>query len=170
MLAAKRLANREKKDRKIWLYDTYTGLPKPDTELDVDILGNRAIDGWEPRTSGDGQTFWGYATEEDVRSNMASTGYPEENLRFIRGLVEETIPSQAPEQIALLRIDTDWYASYCHILEHLYDRVSVGGVIIFDDYGQFLGARKAVDEFRRKQGIHSYLHRVDFSSRIMIKS
>jgi len=169
MLAAKRLANRAKTSKAIWLYDTYTGLPRPDTDVDVDILGNRAIDGWEPRTTGDGQTYWGYATEDDVRSNMSSTGYPDERFRFIRGLVEDTIPGQTPEKISLLRIDTDWYASYCHILEYLYDRVSEGGVIIFDDYGQFLGARKAVDEFRSKRKIHSYMHRVDFSCRMMIK-
>lgn len=169
MLAAKRLTERTCQNKRLWLYDTFTGLPRPDTQLDVDILGNRAIDGWEPRNTCGGETYWGYATEEDVRSNMLSTGYPEENLRFVAGMVEETIPSQSPEKISLLRIDTDWYASYRHILEHLFERVSIGGIIIFDDYGQFLGARKAVDEFRTKHDIRSFMHRVDFSCRIMIR-
>lgn len=169
MLAAKRLTQRSCQSKRLWLYDTFTGLPKPDTQVDVDILGNRAIDGWEPRNTCEGETYWGYATEEDVRSNMLSTGYPEENLRFVRGMVEDTIPGQAPDKISLLRIDTDWYASYRHVLENLFERVSIGGIIIFDDYGQFLGARKAVDEYRSKHGVRSFMHRVDFSCRIMIR-
>jgi hypothetical protein len=68
------------------------------------------------------------------------------------GLVEETIPGEAPEEIALLRLDTDWYGSTLHELEHLYDRVPSGGVIVLDDYGHWEGARRAVDEFLGRRG------------------
>jgi DNA-binding LacI/PurR family transcriptional regulator len=61
--------------------------------------------------------------------------------------VQVTVPAQAPEQIALLRLDTDWYESTRHELMHLYDRVTPGGVIIIDDYDYWEGSRQAVDEF-----------------------
>jgi O-methyltransferase len=169
MLAALELRRRGMADRELWLYDTFVGLPKPDAGLDIDILGHRAIDGWEARTLSDGRTYWAYATEADVRANMAGTSYPEALLRFVPGLVEETIPRVAPARIALLRIDTDWYASYWHALRELYDRVVPGGVVIFDDYGHFKGARQAVDEFRAERRITAPLLRVDYSCRMMIK-
>lgn len=155
--------------RDLWLYDTFSGLPRPDPEIDVDVLGNRMIDGWEPREVEGGRALWAYADEADVRSNMAQAGYPQERTRFVAGLVEETIPGDAPKQIALLRIDTDWHSSYVHILEHLYDRVAPGGILLFDDYGQLLGARRAVDDFRRSRGLHSPMIRIDFSCRMMLK-
>ncbi len=168
MTMALELLRREKADRVLWLYDTFAGLPRPDP-VDVDVLGNRAIDGWDAHTLPDGQTLWAYADEADVRRNMNSTGYPAAQMRFVAGMVEDTIPQTAPERIAILRVDTDWYASYRHILDHLYDRVVPGGVIIFDDYGHFGGARKAVDEFRAQRHIASPLMRADYSCRVMLK-
>lgn len=169
MTAALSLQRSGDMTRTLWLFDTFSGLPAPDEELDVDILGNRAIDGWRPRAESAESSLWAYADEADVRANMATTGYPEGRLRFVKGMVEETVPKEAPERIALLRIDTDWYASYKHLLEHLYDRVTPGGLVIFDDYGQFLGARQAVDEFREARGLSAPMFRVDFSCRIMPK-
>jgi O-methyltransferase len=169
MLAALELKRRGVADRELWLYDTFAGLPQPDAGIDIDILGHRAIDGWESRTLPDGRTYWAYADEADVRSNMAKTDYPEALLRFVPGLVEETIPRLAPARITVLRIDTDWYASYRHVLRELYDRVVPGGVVIFDDYGHFRGARQAVDEFRAERRITAPLLRIDYSCRMMIK-
>ncbi len=156
-------------DRDLWLYDTFAGLPRPDPALDVDILGNRAIDGWQATTLTDGRTYWAYADQKDVRRNVGSTGYPADRQHFVAGLVEETIPRVVPDRIALLRIDTDWYASYRHVLRELYQHVVPAGVIIFDDYGHFVGARKAVDEFRAENNIAAPLIRVDYSCRLMIK-
>ena len=95
---------------------------------------------------------WAIAGLEDVREGMAETGYPADRVHLHPGLVEDTIPREAPEQIALLRLDTDWYSSTLHELEHLYDRVPSGGIVIFDDYGHWLGARQAVDEFLARRG------------------
>jgi O-methyltransferase len=169
MLMALALIRAKKTESTLWLFDTFAGLPRPDPELDIDILGNRAIDGWTPRSFSEDQAHWAYADEADVRANMARTDYPQEKLRFVVGKVEKTIPDKAPEKISLLRIDTDWHASYDHILPHLYDRVVPGGIIIFDDYGQFLGARKAVDDFIANKNIVSPMIRVDYSCRMMIK-
>lgn len=155
--------------RPLWLYDTFAGLPRPHAEVDVDVLGNRAIDGWQMRNLSGETSVWAYADEAEVRANMASTGYPEHLLRFVVGKVEETIPAAMPDRIALLRIDTDWYESYRHLLGTLYDRLVPGGVLLLDDYGHMLGAKRAVDEFRRERGIHAPLLRVDYSCRMMIK-
>ena len=88
---------------------------------------------------------------------------------MVPGLVEDTVPSQAPEVIALLRLDTDWYKSTWHELEHLYPRLSVGGVLIIDDYGHWEGARRAVDEFIEAKGLRLFLSRIDYTGRLAIK-
>jgi hypothetical protein len=169
MLIAREILRSGTAPRLLWLYDTFAGLPRPDSKVDVDVLGNRAIDGWQARNLSGETSIWAYADEAEVRANMASTGYPEDFLRFVVGKVEETIPTRCPERIALLRIDTDWYCSYRHLLDTLYDKLVPGGVLLLDDYGHMLGARRAVDEFRRERGIYTPLLRVDYSCRLMIK-
>lgn len=170
MLMALELLRSGAMPRPLWLYDTFAGLPRPDAEIDVDVLGNRGIDGWLPRNFSNDTSVWAYADEVDVRANIASTGYPEIMTHFIVGRVEETVAAQCPERLALLRIDTDWYASYAHLLDTLYDRIVPGGVLLLNDYGHMLGARRAVDEFRHKRGIHLPMLRVDYSCRLMIKA
>ena len=99
-----------------------------------------------------------------VRANLESTGYPPDRISYVCGLVEETIPASAPQQIALLRLDTDWHSSTAHKLEHLYPRLSSAGVLIVDDYGHYRGARKAVDEYFERfsdPACQSRLHRPD---------
>ncbi|WP_439579732.1 TylF/MycF/NovP-related O-methyltransferase [Elioraea sp.] len=169
MLMAHELLRSGAADRTLWLYDTFSGLPRPNAEIDVDVLGNRAIDGWQMRNLAGDTSVWAYADEAEVRANMAATGYPEALTRFVAGKVEQTIPATMPERIALLRIDTDWYDSYRHLLRTLYDRLVPGGVLLLDDYGHMLGAKRAVDEFRQERGIRQPLLRVDYSCRMMLK-
>ena len=108
--------------------------------------------------------------EESVRETVLSTGYPEEQVHIVRGPVEDTIPGKAPERLALLRLDTDWYESTYHELVHLYPRLSVGGVLIIDDYGHWEGARRAVDEYFAAAGSRPLLNRIDYTGRIAIKA
>jgi UDP-N-acetylmuramate-alanine ligase len=75
------------------------------------------------------------ASLDDVRTGMGQVGYPSHRIHYHQGLVEETVPAQAPDRIAILRLDTDWYESTRHELEHLYPRLSPGGVLVIDDYG-----------------------------------
>ena len=82
--------------------------------------------------------------------------------------MEDTIPGAAPDVIALLRLDTDWYESTKHELEHLYDRLSPGGVLIIDDYDYWEGSRKAVDEFIAATGVRLLLVPVD-TARVAVK-
>jgi len=113
---------------------------------------------------------WAYGALEEVKRNLLSTGYPAERIFFVKGKVEETIPMSAPAQIALLRLDTDWYESTYHELVHLYPRLSSGGVLIIDDYGHWKGARRAVDAYISEQKLRLLLNRIDYTGRICVKS
>jgi O-methyltransferase len=154
-------------DRRLHLYDTFAGMSAP-TGDDVDVKGRPAQGQFDRMADGD-KNLWCYAGLDEVRANLASTGYPEAHLRFMKGKVEETIPEGAPEKIALLRLDTDWYDSTRHELEHLYPRLVTGGVLIIDDYGHWQGARNAVDEYFAAHGIKPLLSRIDYTGRMMLK-
>jgi O-methyltransferase len=170
MVAAHALMMRSSKTRNLFLFDTFEGLPRPDEEKDEDVWGNRAIDGWLPRSVDSDRSHWAEAGETEVRDNLLSTGYPGDRLKLVKGMVERTIPAAAPAQIALLRLDTDWYRSTKHELEHLFGRLSPKGVLIIDDYGHFKGARAAVDEFFAERGNPILLNRVDYSGRVGVKT
>ena len=72
--------------------------------------------------------------------------------------------------ISLLRLDTDWYASTKHELVHLYPKLVAGGVLIIDDYGDWEGARQAVDEYLGAlPGPAPFLHRIDETGRLLFK-
>ncbi|HLF75973.1 MAG TPA: TylF/MycF/NovP-related O-methyltransferase [Dehalococcoidia bacterium] len=149
------------------LYDTFEGMTKP-TEVDVDFAGLSALEDWDQNRL---NPFYAPARApiDEVKSLVFATGYPQENFHFIKGPVEQTLPKEAPRQIALLRLDTDWYESTKHELVHLYPLLSPGGVLILDDYGHFEGARKAADEYFQEQGINVLLNRIDYSGRLAIK-
>jgi len=141
---ARTLLGRAAADRDLHLFDTFAGMPPP-TEVDRRVAGLPAREMLDrrPRTA----NIWGIADLDDVRAGMSATGYPAERIHYHPGLVEETLPAEAPDTIALLRLDTDWYASTKHELEHLYDRVTPGGVIVSEDYDYGGGWPRAVDEF-----------------------
>ncbi len=156
-------------DRDIYLFDTFEGMPFPE-EVDVFYTGEKAVDEWKAKRRPDGSSDWVNSSLEETRANVATIKeYPADRLLFVKGLVEDTLPSQAPQQIALLRLDTDFYRSTKHELMHLYPRLVPGGVLIIDDYGAFSGARKATDEYFRGQGIPIFLARVDEHVRIAVK-
>lgn len=167
MLAALSLKALGDTSRTLYLYDTYTGMSEP-TEKDVKWSGQAAQDSWPDLQQGD-HNAWCYAPEAEVRKNMAATGYPQERLVFVKGKVEETIPGTVPPSIAILRLDTDWYESTLHELEHLYPLLSPGGVLLLDDYGSWQGARQATDEFLDRHKIRAFLHRIDYSGRLLVK-
>jgi hypothetical protein len=124
---------------------------------------------FERSRRGSDTSDWCYASLEDVRQNLASTGYGMERIAFVKGKVEDTLPGSAPDSISLLRLDTDWYESTLHELVHLFPRLSAGGVLIIDDYGHWRGARRAVDEYLRDNSIRMLFDRVDYSGRIAVK-
>lgn len=170
MAAALTLLRRGDTRRDLYLFDTFEGMSPP-TDADVMFDGQRAEDILKEKPPAEGfGNYWCVAGLEDVKRNVQSTGYPQEKLHFVKGKVEDTIPAQAPAEIALLRLDTDWYESTAHELKHLYPRLARNGVLIIDDYGHWLGARKAVDEYFAQQTFRPLLNRLDYTGRLAIKS
>lgn len=166
MAAALALMARGDTSRELWLYDTYTGMSEP-TAADASHRGESAA-AQLARTKR-GQGVWCEAGLDDVRANLLSIGYPRERIHFVEGKVEDTIPATLPGTTALLRLDTDWYESTRHELVHLYPLLSRHGVLVIDDYGHWQGARKAVDEFFASRTEPAFLHRVDYTARLLVK-
>ena len=165
MAAALRLIQLEAADRDLFLFDTFEGMSEPGAE---DRNRQGQAPGQSPM-SGVRDDRWCYCPLDEVRNNLSTTSYPVEHLHFVQGTVESTIPDQSPDQIAILRLDTDWYSSTRHELIHLYPRLVRGGVLIIDDYGYWQGARQAVDEYIEQNSLRLLLHRIDHSARICIK-
>ena len=111
---------------------------------------------------------WAVASLEDVQAGFATVPYPSERVHYVKGPIEQTIPAQMPDQIAILRLDTDWYESTAHEFEHLYPRLVSGGVLMIDDYGFWKGSREATDEFMERTGERLLLVRMD-SGRVAVK-
>jgi O-methyltransferase len=168
MVVARTLLELDAADRDLYLFDTYTGMTAP-TDEDLDHHGRAASSTFVERADGDQTSRWCRAGIATVRANLARTGYPPDRLHFVAGMVEQTIPAQAPARIALLRLDTDWYVSTRHELEHLWPRLVAGGVCIIDDYGHWRGSRQAVDEYLAAQGVSVLLHRLDYAGRLIVK-
>lgn len=160
-------------DRDVYLFDTFEGMTAP-TDEDVSSYHEPAINTWR-RDQEAGRQSWDYYfdpslyTLKTVQDLLFSTGYPPERLHFVVGPVEETLPARAPAKIAVLRLDTDWYESTKHEMMHLYPSVSIGGVLIIDDYGHWDGARRAVDEYFAQCESRPLLCRTDYTGRIGTK-
>jgi hypothetical protein len=170
MLIAETLLALDESSRRIFLFDTFAGHPRPDVEKDIDIWGNRAIDEWQRTKGDDDHGQWAYASLEEVRANLALTGYPADDLVFVKGRVEETVLDlDALHRIALLRLDTYWYESTEAGLEHLYPRLVSGGVLVVDDYGHYKGQQLAVDEYLTARKEPILLNRIDYSCRLGVK-
>ena len=168
MAAALTLLRLHVTDREPYLFDTFMGMPEPGPE-DQSHTGNSALEEWRKIEPEEPIGNWCRADLEQVRANVLAIGYPMAKIRFVKGPVEETLAAAAPERIALLRLDTDWYESTLHELELLYPRLPHGGILIVDDYGHWAGARKAVDEYIARNGLALFLGRIDYTGRIAVK-
>jgi hypothetical protein len=169
MAAALAIMEMGSRDRQLYLFDTFNGMTEP-SAVDIDYKGTLATAIWKSKKRNSGSA-WCFSPIEDVKHHLCSIGYPAHQMHFVKGDIMDTVPGQAPYEIALLRLDTDWYRSTLHELIHLYPRVSDGGVVIIDDYGYWRGCKQAVDDyfhmFRRSPIL---LNRIDHSGRIGVKS
>jgi hypothetical protein len=166
-IAARTLLALGDTSRELHLFDTFEGMPPP-SERDTRRSDERAAAELLAEESRAESLVWAVATLEDVKHGMEQVGYPADRVHYVQGRVEETIPGQAPEQISILRLDTDWYESTKHELDHLYPRLSSGGVVMFDDYGYWEGAREAVDEWLDATGERLLLMRMG-TGRLAVK-
>lgn len=168
MIMADMLLSLGETKRKIYLYDTFTGMSKP-SKYDVNYTDKSySLRTWKKGIRKDHNEM-SYAPIEEVRTNILKIGYPKKNIVFVMGKVEDTIPNVMPQNIALLRLDTDWYESTKHEMNYLFPKLNKHGVLIIDDYGHWAGAKKAVDEYIKKNKVSILLNRVDYTCRIGLK-
>ena len=137
--------------RRVWVADSFAGLPAPD--------------GRYPQDEGDPHhTFRHLAiSESEVRRNFERYRLLDERVRFLPGWFHETLPCAPIEKIAVLRLDGDMYGSTWDALTALYPRVSPKGFIIIDDYGAIERCRQAVEDFRAQHSISAPLTRIDWT-------
>lgn len=167
MAAARTLAELGDRGRDLYLFDTFDGIVSPGPR-DLHRSGSPATDLLRRAVMSKDDSGWRAVPLEDVRSALDLVGYPTDRIHYVKGRVEQTIPDQAPDGIAILRLDTDWYESTRHELAFLYPRVALGGVVIVDDYGHWQGARRAVDEYFATRSPRPLLHRVDDTARVAV--
>lgn len=141
-------------DRKIWLFDSFQGLPQP-TEKD----GQKA----------QACCWWCHGDLSKVEEVFEKLSIPETRTRIVKGWFHDTFPSVDIQDIALLHIDADWYESVKLCFERFYDSVRPGGFIVIDDYGHWEGARRATNEFLETRGINARLTKVDYTGRYFQK-
>ena len=136
------LAAHGESSRQVWLADSFSGLPAPDA-------------GRYPSDQGIDYTGFGELAVglEQVRGNFARFRLLDDRVRFLPGWFAETLPDAPIEQIAVLRLDGDLYASTIDALEALYPRLAPGGFCIVDDYGALETCRRAVTDFRDRHAI-----------------
>ena len=160
-------------DRRVWLFDTFAGMTEP-SALDIDCHGQSAeilMD--ESADRKETELVWAHASLDEVRRNIASTGYDPALVEFVVGDVRKTLRMPAMESIALLRLDTDFYDSTLIELDMLYPRLIEDGVLIVDDFGHWQGARQACDEYFDAQ-VHAgekrpLFHFIDYTGRLVVK-
>jgi len=156
-------------NRSLYLFDTFSGMTEPN-ESDIEIkTGQKANFLLKKTPKEDGSNVWCIAGQDAVHRNMQSTGYPENRVKLVKGDILQTLQSNVPESISLLRLDTDWYESTKHELEILFPRLVTGGICIIDDYGHWAGSKKAVDEYFKKNNLNLLMLPIDDSGRIFIK-
>jgi O-methyltransferase len=169
MLIALTLQRLGATDRSIYLYDTFEGMSEP-TAQDKNFDGKLAETELAQADKNVATSSWCFADLADVQQNMGRTNYPTNFLKFVQGKVEDTLPQTLPQRIALLRLDTDWYASTYHELVHLYPLLQQNAPLIIDDYGHWQGAREAVDTYFLEKKLPILLNRIDYTGRIMLKT
>jgi O-methyltransferase len=135
-------------DRRVWLADSFEGMPAIEAEedkIDIDLSEVRYL----------------AVTQDQVAANFKRFGLLDENVRFIKGWFSESLSSAPIDAIAVLRLDGDHYTSTMASLTSLYGKVSPGGFVIIDDYNVFAGCKRAVTEFRAAHGISAELVPID---------
>ncbi len=156
------IADKSKSQRKIWLFDSFEGLPEP-TEKDGLLAKKYAADKMGGKLESIDKCV---GPIEDVKKIFFDIlKIKSENIVIKKGWFQDTLPKMKEKigPISILRIDGDWYESTKCCLDNLYNIVISGGYIIIDDYGYWEGARKALDEFFTERKINPDLVKIDYT-------
>jgi O-methyltransferase len=156
--------------KKVWLFDTFKGMTAP-TAADVEAAGGKSAQQQFAADQRATHNAWCYASLGDVRNSFVKKGLMSDQVLFVEGDVCQTLadPAHVPDQICVLRLDTDWYESTRKELEVLYPKLSRGGCLIIDDYGHWAGSKKATDEYFAIHGNRPFLQYTDVTGRVAVK-
>lgn len=162
IMILKKLIEKNNLKKKIYAYDTFEGMTSP-TSNDIKIDGTVASEKILIKDN------WSSCSLEKVKKNFTEMNLELDNIQFIKGKVEDTlkISENLPNKISILRLDTDFYESTKMELKYLYPLIVDGGILIIDDYGSWLGSKKATDEYFSEKKI--FMHFIDHSARMIIK-
>lgn len=140
-------------NRKVFVADSFEGLPAPDAKS-------------YPADAGDTHHIHNFlvVSQEEVEENFRRYGLMDHNVVFIKGWFKDTLPEIKAEKFAIIRLDGDMYSSTTEALESLYPKLAIGGFCIIDDY-DLPTCQKAVDDFRKKYSITPALQEIDFTGR-----
>lgn len=144
--------------RRIFVADSFAGLPKPNAEQ-------------YPSDAGDKHHVHDFLaiSKEQVEENFRKYGLLDDRVVFLKGWFKDTLPAAPIEQLALMRLDGDMYESTMDALTNLYPKLSSGGFCIIDDYA-LRGCREAVDDFRTREKITAPLIEIDHYGRFWRKT
>lgn len=140
-------------ERTVWVADSFRGLPEPEDQTHAGDIADPLV------------KFRDLAVPLDVvKDNFRKYGLLNDQVRFLVGWFQDTLPSAEVDRLAVLRLDGDMYDSTMVALETLYHKLSVGGYVIVDDYSALPACKDAVDEFRAREGITDPLLPVDWAA------
>ena len=139
-------------DRRVWVADSFEGLPPPNPERYPRDEGDRLYTADQLRVS-----------LEEVQANFSRYGLLDGQVRFLKGWFRETLPGAPIERLAVMRLDGDMYESTMDALTYLYPKLSPHGHVIIDDYGAIAACRAAVQDFREAHRIREPIRRIDWT-------
>jgi len=139
-------------DRRVWVADSFQGLPAPNPERFPADAGS------------DLHTFEYLAVSlEEVKKNFNRYGLLDDQVHFLKGWFRDTLPTLSHQKWSLVRLDGDMYESTMDALQNLYPNLCYGGYIIIDDYGCVPACRRAVDDYREMHGIREPICAIDWT-------
>lgn len=169
-IIAKKIFEKMGSKKKLYLFDTFTGMTEP-SEFDKDFVKNE--DARDKYFYNQEKNFnkWCYASIDDVKKNIKDICKNIDDINFIKGDVKNTLQNEKnlPKKISVLRLDTDWYESTLIELKVLYPLLSLKGSLVIDDYGHWQGSKKAVDEYFKGLDYKPLLNITDYTGRSAIK-
>jgi len=146
------LKSRGVRDRRVWLADSFAGLPPPDPARYP--LDARSRLHTHERLA---------VAMETVRANFERYGLLDDQVCFLRGWFKDTLPAAPVEKLALIRLDGDMYESTMDAMSSLYPKLSAGGYVIVDDYGAIRACRQAIHDYRQKHAIEDEIVPIDWT-------
>jgi O-methyltransferase len=170
--------------RHLHLFDAFDDICAPNAEIDgqravedmsfyAGVIDKDKIKGQLEPVTGFYDKLGGFGTIDSCKILLENTiGYPGEFIHFHKGWFQDTLPMKHTEidEIAILRLDGDWYESIKICLDYLFDKVVAGGLVVIDDYGYYDGCTKAVDEFLEKRNIKTFLSYSSVGCRYFVKN